>query len=1054
MTRTLQEAVQTLCVKGHLDRAFDALSHLHTHPSTPTYLSLFTACSKIKALTHTRLLHSHLLLLGTPLSPLLGQHLVVALAKCGAVDDALHVSCALSHRTVFSWTAIISGFSSSGHGLEALKMHQYMLEDGVEPDHYTFVSLFKACGDIPDLTQGRTLHADARQRGFAEDNFVASTLIGMYSKCGAIFEAENVFNALTEHDAVTWNSMLSACVEHGERQKALHFWSMMQESGVIPNERTYVSALQLCITIAENEEIVLLRKQSSKWTPLQFGQALHADAHMRGFTWNAFVGNCLLSMYSKCGAIVEADYVFATLEERNGVSWNAMLSAYVMQGQGLNALRFFSDMVSQGVRLDQLTFVSAFQACAALAEKEQGVFVEGRSTKVTALRVGQALHADARRRGYALCPMVCNTLLSLYGKCGAVAEAEYVFGTMLNRNVVSWNAMLLAYIEQRQGKTCLHLYTNMELEGVSPDEGTFVLTLQACAMLAEKEETPPEDGKSSRSVPLNIGYALHADAHKKGFTVDIFINCTLVSMYGKCGAIAEAEHVFCAVPKPSVVVWNAMISAYVVQSHEVRALQLYRQMQEEGVGSDQLTYATVIVACATLVEKEYASHSEQQRIKMMSLGIGRALHADARCRCFTFDAFVGSSLMSMYAKHGAITEVEHAFDAISHQDSVSWNAMLSAYVERGMGQEALQLYAQMIKENMSSDQQTLVITLQACASLSGKEFAPFIWDKSTKEIPLDIARVLHAHALSKGLACNPIVGSALVSMYGKLGANAEGEDVFGKLSQRTVVTWTAMLSAYVEQGEGHKALQLYRQMQDNCIASNHITVTCILQACIDIGNFEICRELHFNIVSVGYDQVPSVSATLINAYGSYASMIDGQALFDKLLEADMVSWNSCIGGHAGYGNCVASLHMFEHLKCAGLKPDELTLTSVLAACSHSGFVVEGLEYLESTSRDYDIYPDLKHYATMLDLLGRAGDFKRAKNVLEKMPMQADQDILLSLLGACRAHGNLELAEQAFDIAANLQPKQATAYILMSNVYADAALREDAGTAVNHVEVGG
>ncbi|MCO5604253.1 hypothetical protein L7F22_058416 [Adiantum nelumboides] len=170
-------------------------------------------------------------------------------------------------------------------------------------------------------------------------------------------------------------------------------------------------------------------------------------------------------------------------------------------------------------------------------------------------------------------------------------------------------------------------------------------------------------------------------------------------------------------------------------------------------------------------------------------------------------------------------------------------------------------------------------------------------------------------------------------------------------------------------------------------------------------------------------------------------MPDMHALFDKLLEVDTISWNACIGGHGGNGNCVASLQVLETVKCAGLKPDGLMLTLVLVACSHSSLVVECFEYLVSFRRDYNTLLDSKHFATILDLLGRAGDFIRAKLVLGMMPPTPDHDTLLSLLGACQAHGNVELAEHTFDIAINVEHMQATTYVLMSNVLAHAALQD-------------
>ncbi|MCO5573614.1 hypothetical protein L7F22_027386 [Adiantum nelumboides] len=1038
MSRGLQEALQTLCESGHLDRALDVLLRLNTGAPTSSYISLFTACSKNKALTTTRLLHAHLFLLGFSLSPAVGQHLVVALAKCGAVDDALHVSYGLSNRNVVSWTAIISAFASSGYGSEALRVYHCMLEDGIEPDHYTFVGLFKACGSVHDLVQGRAVHAEARQRGFGQDIFMASTLIVMYSKCGSIVESENVFNALKEHDIVTWNSMLTAYVEHGEGEKALRLYLMMEEAGCSPNDRTYVSVFQVCAMIAQDTDAFCLNNVATVLTALQVGQVLHASAEKKGFTQNAFVGNCLLTMYGKCGAVGEAEHVFATLQECTCVSWNAMLSAYVTQGQAIVALGIYKVMVSQGVSLDHLTFVSAFQACAIFSEKGESFLVKGELTKLCALSIGRALHSKARRSGFMSFAILCNSLISLYGKCGAVAEAEHVFAAMLSRNEVSFNAMLSTYNDQDQGEKTLQLYTQMGLEGVSPDEGTFVLTLEACTLLLEKKELVHENEKICRSRALHIGHVLHTEAQLKGCRINSFVTSSLICMYGKCGAIMEAEFVFGAELICSLVLWNAMISSYVTQGQEISALQLYRQMHEEGIAPDQLTFMMAVLACATLIEKEYPSF-ERQQIKFMSLDIGRGLHADAKRRCLTHDAYVGSSLMSLYAKHGSVAEVEHVLDVVTQRDTVLWNVMLSTYSQWGMGRESLQLFAQMLKKNVTSDYQTLVIALKACAGLIGEEFIPLAQGMSTKEMPLVIAHVLGEHAQGQGFASNAIVNSALVNLYNKLGAIEEAEFVFHQIPNHTVATWTAMISAYVDHGERLKALHLYQQLQGSCVALNHITLTCILRACIEIGSFESCERLHFDIISIGYDQILSVSATVLYAYGTQSSMPDVQALFDKLLEADMVSWNACIGGHAGSGNCVASLQVLELLKCAGLKPDGTMLTLVLAACSHSGLVAEGLEYLVSSRRDYDTLLDSKHCATILDLLGRAGDFSKAKIVLGMMPPTANQDTLLSLLGACQAHGNVELAEHTFDIAIKVEHTRATAFVLMSNVLAHAAL---------------
>eukprot|EP00250_Pteridium_aquilinum_P020504 c24836_g4_i1 orf=98-943(-) len=273
-------------------------------------------------------------------------------------------------------------------------------------------------------------------------------------------------------------------------------------------------------------------------------------------------------------------------------------------------------------------------------------------------------------------------------------------------------------------------------------------------------------------------------------------------------------------------------------------------------------------------------------------------------------------------------------------------------------------------------------------------------------------------------------------MYGKCGAIAEAEEVFSEMSECDVVSWNAMLSAYCEQGQGEKALSLYRMMQEQQVILNEVTLLCILQACSEAGGLEVCRSVHFGIIFAGFDKMLPLTATLVNVYGSCARIADAEMIFENYAESNVVIWNALIAGHAGQKSSIGSLCMFDNMRLAGYKADKVTFISVLSACSHSGLVVEGLEYM---SIDSSMTGEHTHLNIIMDLLGRAGDFKRLESLLKRMSVQADLTVWLSLLGACSAHGNLELAKHAFDQAVRMEPKQAAAYVLMSNIYADAGL---------------
>ncbi|MCO5580387.1 hypothetical protein L7F22_034253 [Adiantum nelumboides] len=449
-----------------------------------------------------------------------------------------------------------------------------------------------------------------------------------------------------------------------------------------------------------------------------------------------------------------------------------------------------------------------------------------------------------------------------------------------------------------------------------------------------------------------------------------------------------------------------------------------------------LALVIALQACGLFAEDEPPLATEGGSVKPIALQIGQALHSDAQELGFVSHPFVGTALLCMFAKCGAIAEAENLFTALSVREVVSWNALLSAYVEQGEGIKALQLYRQMQGVGPSSSQLTLTMALQACSLLAQGENAISQKGQAVKVRSLDLGKALHADARKEGYASELVVGNTLMSMYGKCGALMEAEDVFHAISDCNIVSWNVLLSTCVEQGLGENAFRIYRQMQKQDVALDDVTLMCMLQASASSGSLTTCEQLHFTIVSVGYDEVPSLAVTLIHAYGSCASILDAHAFFDALIESNIVSWNACISAYAGGGSSMTGLQIVSVLRDIGAEPDAVTCTSVISACTHDGLVSEGLDYFESITKDGSIVPDLKHYGSLVDLLGRAGDFKRLESMLRVLPKQANLAMWLCLLGACRIHGNLGLGEEAFDNAVKMQPEDATAYVMMSNVYAN------------------
>ncbi|MCO5613155.1 hypothetical protein L7F22_067431 [Adiantum nelumboides] len=618
--------------------------------------------------------------------------------------------------------------------------------------------------------------------------------------------------------------------------------------------------------------------------------------------------------------------------------------------------------------------------------------------------------------------------------CGAVDDACQVAFSLPRRSVLAWTSIISAYTECGNCQAAIRLHQHMLQDGIEPNSYTYVSLFKAC----------------SKILDLDSGKKLHAEARIRGLAGHIFVGSTLVSMYGKCGAVAEAEDVFVALPCRDPVSWNAMLTAYIEQKKGEQALRLFRQMQEEKVTIDKCTLLLALQALAdmndTLVVSEYPNITLLKRV-------GLALHAEALRKGLVSDIMVGSALLSMYGKYGSIQDADNVFTLLVRRDTISWNAMIAAYIELGNEEIALQFFIQMQKDGLSPDETTFMMVFRACGNIAEKG-SQVVKGLSNKVTTFELGQALHGDAHDFGCAADTQVANTLVCMYGKCGAIAEAEDVFNGLSCRGVVSWTVLLTAYAEQGHAEKALEFYKKMELEHVTKDDIALVSALQACGVTGVVETCRQLHFEIISAGFDNDFAIITALIISYRSCASMAEAHSCFDELSQPTSVLWNACMAGHAGEGSHIACLALFENMKATGVQPNELTFISALSACRHTGLVRSSLEYFESLSRDYDINPSAKHYGVVLDLLGRVGCLIRVRNVIERMPVEADAAVWFSVLGACGTHVDTELAKWAFRYALELKHQHPGSYVLLLNLCRDPGLQELAAKMDYYIQLQG
>ncbi|KAJ7560174.1 hypothetical protein O6H91_04G117100 [Diphasiastrum complanatum] len=508
-----------------------------------------------------------------------------------------------------------------------------------------------------------------------------------------------------------------------------------------------------------------------------------------------------------------------------------------------------------------------------------------------------------------------------------------------------------------------------------------------------------------RRKALSEGKRVHALIVQSGLDSHMFLGNTLMEMYAKCGSVLDARKVFNTMPEHNVFSWTAIMSAYADHGQGEEAIDLFQQMQQTGIAPDKVAFVVVLKACTRIAALEQ----------------GKQLHTDIIKSGFESDLIVGNTLVNMYAKCGCIGHALRVFNKMSERDVVSWNAMIAGYAENGLGQDVLALYEQMKEEGVQPNNVTYVVLLKTCASI----------------VALEQGKQLHSHIIKSGFESDMIVGNTLVDMYAKCGCIEQACQVFDKMSERNVVSWSVMIAGYAHNGLGKEALALYEQMKQEGVQPDNITYVVLLKACANVAALEQGKQLHSQIIKSGSESDVIVGSALVDMYAKCGCIELAHQVFNKVSEQNVVLYSAMIAGYAQQGRGKEALTLLEQMQREGMNPDEVTYVCVLSACSHSGLVNEGCHLFDSMCKDHGVTPTMRHYACMVDLLGRAGCLTDAKDLINKMPIQPDVVVWLTLLSAARNHGHVEIGRHAFDCIVKLEPENAAAYVLLSNIYAEA-----------------
>ncbi|KAF3793121.1 Pentatricopeptide repeat-containing protein [Nymphaea thermarum] len=662
--------------------------------------------------------------------------------------------------------------------------------------------------------------------------------------------------------------------------------------------------------------------------------------------------------------------------------------------------------------------------------------------------------------------VVESAMISGYSRCRKFDEARQLFEGSEEPSVVCCNAMISMYVHNDREVEGLNLLRDLYSMGVKPNEFTLSVVLLGCSNLEALEE----------------GKQIHAFVTRGGFSLDLAVSNSLISFYARCGRMEHASFVFYhmpdkdvyswtamvtgyaqngrtgdaarlfdVMPQRNVVSWNAMICGYHEQEDDEIAMEMYVRMLRKGQLPTSSTLSVILKCCVCLLQ----------------FGKGMQVHDQAIKLGISSNVFVGSAIVDMYAKFGCMVDSQKAFDEILEQNVVSnsalasgyaqngdilvaadlfnkmpeknlvaWNFMIAGYVHNGLQVEALDMFSDMIQANVQPNQFTLSSILNACASPQASRNG----------------RKVHGYAIKVGFDFYTTIGNSLITMYAEQEDIVSASAVFKRMQQYDVVSWTAMVSAYVKNNRIHEARQIFETMPEKNLISwntmiggylqirnssetdeerylalssssadalelfckmkefeikpDHLTYNCVLVACASIGTLQQTRSIHAATITRGFDADIGVANALINAYGKCGNSRDAEHVFNSLVNPDPVSWNTMITGHAGE-------------------------------------VEKGWELFESMSRDYGIERGQDHYACMVDLLGRAGQLCEAERLINDMPIRPDTVVWGALLGACKTYRDVDIARRVAKNILNHESINASVYVTMANIFADAGFWDDA-----------
>ncbi|XP_057810892.1 pentatricopeptide repeat-containing protein At2g27610-like isoform X2 [Salvia miltiorrhiza] len=551
--------------------------------------------------------------------------------------------------------------------------------------------------------------------------------------------------------------------------------------------------------------------------------------------------NAMIAGYGNSGRLVDARKLFDEAPKRGAITWSSLVSGYCKMGCEAETFKLIYEMQLDGFKPRHFTLGSVLRMCS----------IKGLISR------GKQIHGSAVKTGLDMDAFVVTGLIDVYAKCLCIVDARDLFESMPGeRNHVTWTAMITGYSQNGDADGTLRCFRDMRAEGVEANQYTFPGVLVSCAAVCD----------------LRYGAQVHSCVVRGGFEANVFVQSALIDMYTKCGDLSSAWRVVEAMEVDDLISCNAMIVGCVRQGCPEQALALFRTMHAKSMKLDVFTYPSVLNSVALIKE----------------VSTGKVVHSLVVKSGFEGYTLVTNALIDMYAKHKDFDSALRAFDDLVEKDVISWTSLITGCAHNGLYEGALKMFCRMRRDGTASDRVLASTVMSSCAQLA----------------LLDLGQQAHANCVKSGLDDSPSVDNSLVSFYAHCGCLEDAKKAFDSMRTRNVVSWTALIVGYAQNGEGMKSLQLYDEMRAAGVEPDFITFIGLLFACSHAGLAERGRCYFDSMVRdhgirPGHDHY----ACMIDLLGRSGRIEEAEKLLSEMeFEPDSTIWKSLLSACRKHGD--------------------------------------------------------------------------------------------------------------------------------------------------------